>query len=69
MEQHDFEIEIRRGGEVKIHMKGVKGKRCLEYAEFLKQVIGPVKEMTHTSEYYEPESRVRLDLETRQGGA
>ena len=68
MEQHDLEIEIRKSGEVKIHIKGVKGKRCLDYVEFLKEVVGPVRDVAHTSEFYEPDSKVRLDLETKQGG-
>lgn len=68
MEQHEFEIEIRNDGEVKIHIKGVKGKRCMEYAEFLKAIIGPIKEVRNTNEFYEPESKVRIDLEAKQEG-
>ena len=58
MEHHEFDIEIRRDGEVKVHIKGVKGKRCLDYVEFLKTAIGPARDVQHTSEFHEPDSRV-----------
>ena len=64
MAQHDVEITISRNGEVKVHVKGVKGKGCLEYVKWLQQVVGKVKSQTLTSEYYEPDARSRID--TRQ---
>jgi hypothetical protein len=66
MEQHDVEIVISKTGEVKVHVKGVKGKGCLEYAKFFTKIVGKVRDQQNTSEYYEPESRVRIDLEQRQ---
>lgn len=66
MEKHHIDIEIRPNGEVKVHIKGAKGKQCLEYAEFFKKVVGSLKEQTLTHEYYEPEPRVRLNLEQHQ---
>jgi len=66
METHEFDIEIRSNGEVKIHMKGVKGKSCLNYKTFLEQIIGPTKEVQHTSEFYEPDTEVSLGLEEQQ---
>jgi len=66
MEQHDIDIEIRKDGEVKVHVKGAKGKACMSYVEFLQKLVGPVKELQHTHEYYEPESKVRIDLEIEQ---
>lgn len=66
MEQHEFDVEVRKNGEVKIHIRGVKGKRCIDYMEFFKQVIGPIKEQQYTHEYYEPDSKVRIDVEHEQ---
>jgi len=66
MEQHDVEIEIGKNGEVKVHVKGVKGKACLKYAEFLAQIVGKVKSQQLTSEYYEPETKVKINLEQKQ---
>jgi len=62
MAQHDVEITISQTGEVKVHVKGVKGKGCLEYAKWLTRVVGKVKDQQLTSEYYEPETKARIDL-------
>ena len=69
MAQHEVDITITKTGEVKVHIKGVKGKACLEYAEWLRSIIGPVKDQKLTSEYYEPEvkSRINLHQELRNG--
>jgi hypothetical protein len=62
MAQHEVEISISKTGEVKVHVKGAKGKVCLEYAKWLTQVIGEVKSQQMTSELYEPEVKSRVDL-------
>jgi len=67
MERHDIEIMISKSGEVKVHVKGAKGKACLKYGQFLTNVVGKLKDQKLTSEYYEPDSKVRIDLEQKQG--
>lgn len=62
MPQHEVEIEITNKGKVKVHVKGAKGKACLEYAEWLAKVVGKVDEQTRTNEYYEPEVKTRTNL-------
>jgi len=62
MPRHEVEISISKTGEVRVHVKGVKGKACLEYAEWLAQVVGKMKNKQLTSEYYEPEAKTRIDL-------
>ncbi|MBN2020704.1 MAG: DUF2997 domain-containing protein [Sedimentisphaerales bacterium] len=62
MAQHDVEIVISKTGEVKVHIKGVKGKGCLEYAKWLSKIVGSVREQKLTSEYYEPEVKSKIDL-------
>jgi hypothetical protein len=68
MAQHEVEIRIGKDGKVKVHVKGAKGKACLEYAQWLAQVVGQVKERQLTSEYYEPEVRSRINLHQDLGG-
>jgi hypothetical protein len=63
MAQHDIEITISKTGEVRAHVKGAKGKSCMEYAKWLTQVIGTVKEQTKTSEFYEPDEKAHIRLE------
>ena len=67
MAQHDIEISISKTGEVRVHVKGAKGKSCMEYAKWLTEVIGEVKEQQLTSEYYEPEIKARIDLQQELG--
>ena len=62
MAQHEVDIEITKQGEVKVHINGDKGKACLEYAQWLTELVGKVKDQQLTSEYYEPEVKTRVDL-------
>jgi hypothetical protein len=63
MEQHDVEIEIGKDGKVRVHVKGAKGKACLEYAKLLEKIVGRQESRELTAEYYEPGSQVRLGEE------
>jgi len=63
MKKHDIEIEIRPDGEVKIHVKGLKGKGCMNYVEFFKRIVGEVKEQKLTHEYHEPEEARNIEEE------
>jgi hypothetical protein len=62
MTQHEVEITISKSGEVKAHVKGAKGKACLDYAKWLQQIVGKVKSRTLTSEHYEPDVKSRIDV-------
>lgn len=66
MEPQEFEITISAEGLVRVHMRGVKGKHCMDYTKWLASILGPVTSTEMTSEHYEPEGEVRLDL--RQNG-
>ena len=63
MAQHDIEITISKSGEVRVHVRGAKGKSCMEYARWLTELIGTVEDQKLTSEYYEPEEKVRIDID------
>lgn len=62
MPQREFEITIGADGNVELHVKGYKGKNCLEAMKFFQQVVGDVKSQQHTSEFYEPEEQVRFRI-------
>ena len=62
MAQHEVEIRITKDGQVRVHVKGVKGKACQEYAKWLTELIGRVKQQQWTSEHYEPEVQARAAL-------
>jgi len=63
MAQHEVDITISKSGEVKVHIKGAKGKGCLEYAKWLTKVVGKVKNQQMTSEFYEPDVKARINLQ------
>ncbi|MBI3466562.1 MAG: DUF2997 domain-containing protein [Planctomycetes bacterium] len=62
----EVEIEIGADGKVVVRTKGVKGPRCLQYTQFIQELVGRETSRTLTSEYYEPEGQVRIQAEQRQ---
>ena len=62
METHEFEIEIKPGGEVRVHVKGVKGPGCLEYARMLEEILEQEGTQELTSEYYEQPTGVDVHI-------
>ncbi|MBI5368240.1 MAG: DUF2997 domain-containing protein [Planctomycetes bacterium] len=62
MTTHEFEITIDKQGRVQVHMRGVKGRQCMEYAQWLERVVGPIAGQELTAEHYEPENGVRIDV-------
>lgn len=68
MAQQDIEIVISKHGKVKVHVRGAKGKACLEYADWLAQVIGRLQSQQLTSEFYEPDEKAGIDIRQRQRG-
>lgn len=66
MPQLEFELTIGPTGEVEVHVKGYKGRRCLEAMKFFQEIIGDLKQKQHTAEFYEPEEDVSYRVENRQ---
>lgn len=66
MESHEMEVEIGKDGKVRVHIRGAKGKGCIEYARFLEQVIGKIQSQELTAEYYEPDAGVRIEVGQKQ---
>ena len=58
-------IAIAPDGSVEIHVKGYKGKSCLEAMKIFEQVVGEMKSQRETSEFYEPDEQVRFNIEQR----
>ena len=52
----ELEIEIDETGKVKVHVRGLPGKACLNYVEVFRTLLsGSVKDQELTPEYYEAE--------------
>lgn len=53
MAREEIEIEISPAGKVTVRTKGIKGKKCLDVAQAIVQLIGRLEEQQLTSEFYE----------------
>ncbi len=65
MPPREFDITIAADGSVEVHIQGYKGNRCLDAAKMFEDIIGTLKSKEATSEMYEPEEEVRLNLDQR----
>ena len=65
MPQREFDITIESDGSVELHVKGFKGKTCLEAVKLFEQIVGELKSQKQTSEYYEPEENVQYRVDQR----
>jgi hypothetical protein len=50
---HEIELFISDDGELKVHIKGMKGPGCLKVLDSMAKNVGYVKDKEFTSEYYE----------------
>jgi hypothetical protein len=50
---HEIELFISDDGELKVHIKGLKGPGCLKILNSLAKDVGCLKEKELTGEYYE----------------
>lgn len=62
MAKKQLKIKIMPNGEIQMQTLGIKGKKCLDYAEML-QVLTDAKvvRQDYTDEYYEQEEDVIYD--------
>ncbi|MBI3923386.1 MAG: DUF2997 domain-containing protein [Armatimonadetes bacterium] len=58
----ELDIEIDAEGNVRVHVKGRKGKACLDYVQIFQQILGEVKDQQLTSEYYESEVQINNQM-------
>jgi hypothetical protein len=65
MPQREFDITIAPDGGVEVHVKGYKGKSCLEVMKMFEQVVGELKSRNETNEFYEPDEQVQLNIDQR----
>ncbi len=61
----ELDITIEKDGTLKAHIKGVKGKACLDTVELLKKAVGSHKDKKLTSDYYAFDARIIKDVRRR----
>jgi hypothetical protein len=64
--KEELEIEISPSGKVTARTIGIKGRRCLDLAEFLARIVGREESRQLTREYYEEEERVQDRVDVKQ---
>ena len=65
MPQREFDITIGKTGEVELHVKGFKGRACMDVVKIFEEIVGEMKSQQQTSEFYEPEEHVQYRLDQR----
>jgi len=65
MPQREFDITIGKDGSVQLHVKGYKGRSCLEAVKLFERIVGEMKSQQETSEFYEPDEQVRYNIDQR----
>jgi len=65
VERPEFEIIISKTGKVTATVKGVKGPRCLEYADLIREIVGREDKRQLTSDYYAAPGKVRIDTQVK----
>ena len=69
MDRPEFDITISRTGKVTVEVKGVKGPRCLRYADLIKEIVGREEERRFTADFYAPDAQVRIDTRVRDSSS
>lgn len=66
MTRPEFEIVIGADGKVTVTVHGARGKKCLEYADLVRDIVGREEQRRLTAEYYAPDGQVRIDAQVNQ---
>ncbi|MEX0611463.1 MAG: DUF2997 domain-containing protein [Pirellulales bacterium] len=66
MAQEELEISIDAQGRVTVRTIGIKGSRCLDYAELVAQILGREESRELTNEYYEAQQTTQSHVDVKR---
>jgi hypothetical protein len=66
MAKEELEIEISPTGQVTMRTIGIKGPKCLDYADLLVRIVGREESRELTSEYYEADAQIQRHVDVKQ---
>jgi hypothetical protein len=66
MDRPEVDIRIGPDGKVTVEVKGVRGGKCLELADAIREIVGIEDSRRLTAEAHEPEGKVRIDAKVRR---
>jgi hypothetical protein len=61
----EITVAISPSGDVKVSVKGIKGKACKALTKHLEESFGDAQKSDTTPEYYEPERKVSTTVKQR----
>lgn len=64
--KQEVELFISEDGQVKVHIKGMKGPGCVKVLSGLSGKIGIEKERVLTAEYYAPEINPNIKTQVKK---
>ena len=64
--KRELEIIVGKDGKLRVKIKGFPGKACMDVAKILEEALGEIKDVEHTSEFYDPEEETRINLEKNE---
>ena len=57
-----LKIKLLPTGEIQMETRGIKGKQCLQYADFLEKIAdAKITRQEYTNEYYEEENFIQQE--------
>jgi hypothetical protein len=65
MAKEELEISIDAAGRVTVRTIGIKGAKCLDYAEMVALILGREESRELTSEYYEAQQTTQTHVDVR----
>ena len=66
MAKEELEISIDAAGRVTVRTIGIKGPRCLDFAEAVAQILGRQESHELTSEYYEAQQTTSTHIDVKR---
>lgn len=68
-EIQEIDVYVQPDGTVKVEVRGVKGRKCLDLTKGLEEALGgQIVERVHTDEYNEAEQQASQDDRLEQRG-
>ncbi|MDI6755231.1 MAG: DUF2997 domain-containing protein [Thermodesulfobacteriota bacterium] len=65
MAKQELEIIIDENGEIQMDIKGMKGKKCLDFAQMVAKAVGELKDKKVKPEFYQQEVELSKDLRAK----
>jgi hypothetical protein len=63
VERIEFDIKIAKDGKVVVEIHGSSGKKCMDLADMLREIVGREEERQRTAEYYGADGQVRINTQ------